>query len=151
MATTTTNLHLTKPSVGDRADITVINENMDLIDQAVDGYVSAEDPVGITDTVPPTFDGHPIEDFLLQTDAEQFVKVSDVDSSPTSGSSDPVSSGGVHTALQDKVDKTGGTMAGALVAQSNTNYTTAQVRNVIISTASPSGGSPGDIWIKYTA
>lgn len=142
MATTTTNLHLTKPSVGDRADITVINENMDLIDQAVDGYVSAEDPVGITDTVPPTFDGHPIEDFLLQ---------SDVDSSPTSGSSDPVSSGGVHTALQDKVDKTGGTMAGALVAQSNTNYTTAQVRNVIISTASPSGGSPGDIWIKYTA
>lgn len=54
------------------------------------------------------------------------------------------------TALQsDKVAKTGDTMTGALVAQSNTNYTTKQVRNIIISTADPSGGASGDIWIKY--
>lgn len=44
----------------------------------------------------------------------------------------------------------GGTMTGALVAQTNTNYTTAQMRNVIISTADPSGGSNGYIWIKYS-
>lgn len=50
----------------------------------------------------------------------------------------------------NKLDKSGGTMTGALVAQSNTNYTTAQVRNIIISTADPSGGSNGMIWIKYT-
>lgn len=44
----------------------------------------------------------------------------------------------------------GGTMTGALVAQTNTNYGTAQMRNVIISTSDPSGGNNGDIWIKYT-
>lgn len=49
-----------------------------------------------------------------------------------------------------KVDKTGGTMTGALVAQNNVNYTTKQVRNIIISTGEPTGGSNGDIWIKYT-
>lgn len=42
-------------------------------------------------------------------------------------------------------------MTGALVAQTNTSYTTAQMRNVIISTADPSGGNNGDIWLKYEA
>ena len=56
----------------------------------------------------------------------------------------------LQTAMNDKVDKSGGTMEGALVAQRNTNYATAQVRNVIISTSAPSGGSNGDIWIRYT-
>lgn len=56
----------------------------------------------------------------------------------------------LQTAMNDKVDKSGGTLEGALVAQRNTNYASAQVRNVIISTADPSGGSNGDIWIKYT-
>ncbi len=45
---------------------------------------------------------------------------------------------------------TGGTMSGILSAQSNTSYTIAQVRNIIMSTSNPSGGKPGDIWIKYT-
>lgn len=56
----------------------------------------------------------------------------------------------LQTVMTDKLDKSGGTMTGALVAQNNTNYATAQVRNIIISTADPSGGSNGDIWIKYT-
>lgn len=56
----------------------------------------------------------------------------------------------LQAAMNDKVDKSGGTLEGALVAQRNTNYATAQVRNVIISTADPSGGSNGDIWIRYT-
>lgn len=47
------------------------------------------------------------------------------------------------------VPKSGGTMTGALVAQAGTNYTTAQMRNIIISTADPSGGNNGDIWLKY--
>ena len=51
--------------------------------------------------------------------------------------------------IDDKLNQSGGTMTGALVAQSNTNYDTAQIRNVIISTSDPSGGSSGDIWIKY--
>ena len=49
-----------------------------------------------------------------------------------------------------KMDISGGTMTGALVAQNNTNYTTKQVRNIFISTSDPSGGTSGDIWIKYT-
>lgn len=52
--------------------------------------------------------------------------------------------------LDDKLDKSGGTMTGALVTQTNTNYATRQVRNVIISTAEPSGGQNGDIWIRYS-
>lgn len=53
------------------------------------------------------------------------------------------------TDLTGKLDKAGGTMLGALIAQANTNYATAQVRNVIISPNDPSGGNNGDIWIKY--
>lgn len=49
-----------------------------------------------------------------------------------------------------KMDISGGTMTGALVAQNNANYTTKQVRNIFISTSDPSGGASGDIWIKYT-
>lgn len=49
------------------------------------------------------------------------------------------------------VPKSGATMTGPLVAQTNTSYTTAQMRNVIISTADPSGGNNGDIWLKYRA
>ena len=56
--------------------------------------------------------------------------------------------------LQDKVIEkmgiNGGTMTGELIAQNNANYTTAQVRNIIISAAAPSGGGNGDIWLRYT-
>ena len=51
--------------------------------------------------------------------------------------------------VNGKVSKSGGTMTGALVAQNNTDYSVAQVRNIIISTSDPSGGHSGDIWIKY--
>jgi hypothetical protein len=44
----------------------------------------------------------------------------------------------------------GGTFTGAVTAQSNTAYTTRQIRNIVLSTSDPSGGSNGDIWIKYT-
>lgn len=55
----------------------------------------------------------------------------------------------VEQSVDGKLDKSGGTMLGALIAQSNTNYATAQVRNIIISPNDPSGGNNGDIWIKY--
>ncbi len=44
---------------------------------------------------------------------------------------------------------TGGTLAGQVKAQSNTAYTTGQVRNIILSTEEPSGGSNGELWFKY--
>ena len=54
------------------------------------------------------------------------------------------------TSLNGKLDKSGGTMTGALIAQSNTNYTTAQVRNVTMSTEAASGGSNGQIHFQYS-
>ena len=52
--------------------------------------------------------------------------------------------------VNGKVSKSGDIMTGALVAQNNTDYGVAQVRNIIISTEEPSGGNSGDIWIRYT-
>lgn len=53
---------------------------------------------------------------------------------------------------ESKLDKSGGTMTGKLIAQSNEDYAVAQVRNIIISTEEPSAevGSNSDIWIRYT-
>ena len=58
----------------------------------------------------------------------------------------------INTVLGAKLDKSGGTMTGKLIAQSNEDYAVAQVRNIIISTEEPSAevGSNGDIWIRYT-
>lgn len=54
--------------------------------------------------------------------------------------------------LASYVPKSGTTLTGVLVAQNNTNYTTAQVRNVTFSTSEPtsSQGGNGDIWIVYS-
>lgn len=45
------------------------------------------------------------------------------------------------------------TFTGTPKTSANTSYTTAQLRNVILSTADPtsSDGNNGDIWIKYKA
>ena len=56
----------------------------------------------------------------------------------------------LQSSVNGKVSKSGDTMNGALIAQNNTDYGVAQVRNIIISTSDPSGGNSGDIWIKYT-
>ena len=55
------------------------------------------------------------------------------------------------TARTTKVNKSGDTMTGQLVAQNNVAYTTAQVRNIILSTSEPTStdGANGDIWIVY--
>lgn len=42
------------------------------------------------------------------------------------------------------------TFTGTVTAPTNTDYGTRQVRNVVLSTSDPSGGSNGDIWFKYT-
>ncbi len=49
------------------------------------------------------------------------------------------------------VHKAGDTMTGQLIAQNNIAYTTAQVRNIILSTSEPTStdGNNGDIWIVY--
>lgn len=57
-----------------------------------------------------------------------------------------------HQDISGKVDLSGDTMTGALVAQNNTNYTTKQVRNIFLvadGEALPSGAN-GDICLVYT-
>ena len=58
----------------------------------------------------------------------------------------------VNTAIDTKLDKSGGTMTGPLIAKVGSDQTVAQVRNIIISTEEPTSedGSNGDIWIRYT-
>lgn len=68
--------------------------------------------------------------------------------SPSIDSSNTWSTGN----LNNYVPKSGITMTGPLIAQSNTNYTTPQVRNIIMSTSAPTAadGKNGDIWIQYS-
>lgn len=127
-------------------DVDGLAHLIDKIKSMVKGYVTAEDPLEIVDTIPPTFDGH------LST---EFVYKNEVVNALVEGSTDPVSSGVVSTVIHEldaaKLDKAGGTMSGKLVAQSNSDYTIAQVRNIIVSTSEPtaSDGTDGDIWIMY--
>lgn len=45
----------------------------------------------------------------------------------------------------------GGTFTGIAKAQSNTSYTTGQVRNIFVSASDPASGDGGngDVWLKY--
>ena len=119
----------------------------------VSAFVTAVDAGAITDTVPQTFEGHQVSEFVLKTDVVNNL---------TSTATNVPLSAAQGKALNDKITtttetasnampKSGGTLTGPLVAQSNTNYTTKQVRNVILSTSEPtsSDGANGDIWIKY--
>jgi hypothetical protein len=44
----------------------------------------------------------------------------------------------------------GNTTNDTIFAPNNTLYTTFQMRNIVLSTGDATGGSNGDIWIKYT-
>ena len=59
---------------------------------------------------------------------------------------------GIPQAVSGKLDKSGGTMTGPLIAKVGSEQTVAQVRNIIVSTEEPTSedGSNGDIWIRYT-
>jgi len=68
----------------------------------------------------------------------------------------------LKTALDDKAnnghkhgagDISAGTFQGIVGAQSNTSYTTKQVRNIILSTAAPTSaqGENGDVYLQYDA
>lgn len=141
----------------------------------LDAFVMAVDAGAITDTVPETFGGHVVEDFSLKEDIIDNLtstatnaplsanmgkslneKITTNEGTVNTLSSDvstlKTNASTLTTTVGNKLDKSGGTLTGALVAQSNTNYTTRQVRNVIMSTADPttSDGQNGDLWIKYS-
>ena len=120
--------------------------------QTGDVTVSAELPEHLVkyDTLAPietttpinadTLQGHAANYFATKTDVSALSAVVD-------SNTDDITA--LQSSVNGKVSKSGDTMAGALVAQNNTDYSVAQVRNIIISTSDPSGGNSGDIWIKY--
>lgn len=131
----------------------------------VSAFVTAVDAGAITDTVPQTFEGHQVGEFVLKTDVVNNLTstATNVPLSAAQGKalkdnlnaiqgSTSENSTNITNLTNNKLDKSGGTLTGALVAQNNSNYTTKQVRNVILSTSEPtsSDGENGDIWIKYT-
>lgn len=131
----------------------------------VSAFVTAVDAGVITDTVPQTFEGHQVGEFVLKADVVNNLTstATNVPLSAAQGKalkdnldaiqgSTSENSTNITNLTNNKLDKSGGTLTGALVAQNNSNYTTKQVRNVILSTSEPtsSDGENGDIWIKYT-
>ena len=138
----------------------------------VSAFVTAVDAGAITDTVPQTFEGHQVGEFVLKTDVVNNLTSTatnvplsaaqgkalkdnlDAIQGSTSENSTNITNltNNITNLTNNKLDKSGGTLTGALVAQNNSNYTTKQVRNVILSTSEPtsSDGANGDIWIKYT-
>lgn len=172
-------------------DIDNIYTELDSIPD-VSNLVSAVDVQGIEATIPPTFDGHTIQDFVLKsnvvdnltssstnvplsanqgrilnqsiqsnqtsvqnlsTELEQTNTTVSNLSSSTNSSISSLSSNitALSSTVDGKLNLSGGTMVGTLVAQSNSNYTTGQVRNIYLSTSEPttSDGQNGDIWLVY--
>lgn len=120
----------------------------------VSAFVTAVDAGAITDTVPQTFEGHQVSEFVLKTDVVNNLTstATDVPLSAAQGKALNDKIANAQTAANDALPKSGGTLTGIVAAQSNTDYTTKQIRNVILSTSEPtsSDGANGDIWIKYT-
>ena len=57
----------------------------------------------------------------------------------------------LNNSINTKAPLASPTFTGSAKVAAGTDYTTAKLRNVILSTANPSGGNNGDIWIKYKA
>ena len=120
--------------------------------QTGDVTVSAELPEHLVkyDTLAPIETTTPINaDTLQGYAASYFATGAEVSalSAVVDSNTDDITA--LQSSVNGKVSKSGDTMAGALIAQNNTDYSVAQVRNIIISTSDPSGGNSGDIWIKY--
>lgn len=168
-------------SVPRKQDVDAVQEQVNNLNDSIGGFVVAQDPSSIVDTVPPTFGGYTVDNFVLKSEVvdntnstEQNVPLSANQGSilkqaiqqnttninnieiEINSTNDTVSnlSSSINTltsSINQKLNLSGGTMTGMLVAQSNTNYTVGQVRNIYLSTEVPTNdvGSNGDIWIVY--
>ena len=112
-------------------------------------------PVETTDPInADTLQGHAASYFATKTEVSALSAVVDSNTDDITTNTQNISTlqsniSTLQSSVNGKVSKSGDTMTGALIAQNNTNYSVAQVRNIIISTSDPSGGNSGDIWIKY--
>lgn len=55
----------------------------------------------------------------------------------------------LNNSISTKAPLASPAFTGSATVAAGTDYTTAKLRNVILSTENPSGGNNGDIWIKY--
>lgn len=136
---------------GQTGDVTV---KADIPDNLVK-YTTVSDVQSVDGLNADTLEGHNAAYFatasgLSTTNTQVATNTNNIDTLTSGLSTANNNISALQNTMANKLDKSGGTMAGALVAQNNVDYTTAQVRNIIISTADPSGGGNGDIWIKYT-
>ena len=123
-------------------------------------FVTAEDPSAeVEGTLAETFGGHTVEDFVLKNEVANNL-TSDSTDIPLSAAQGKALNESINSLQSDintlqtsVIGINGGTMEGALIAQSNSNYTQRQVRNIILSTTEPSAGDgqDGDIWLIYEA
>ena len=123
-------------------------------------FVTSEDPSAeVEGTLAETFGGHTVEDFVLKNEVANNL-TSDSTDIPLSAAQGKALNESINSLQSDintlqtsVIGINGGTMEGALIAQSNSNYTQRQVRNIILSTTEPSAGDgqDGDIWLIYEA
>ena len=100
-----------------------------------------------------------------ELDTTTFLRVSDVGSAVDTNPINADTLGGksaseflttadkteLNNSISTKAPLASPTFTGTAKVTAGTDYTTAKLRNVILSTGNPSGGNNGDIWIKYKA
>ena len=119
----------------------------------VSEYVTAQEPEGIVDTIPPTFDGYTSNDFVLKTNVVDSLNSTETNL-PLSANQGNILNQSINTlssSLTNKLNISGGNLTGMLIANNNSNYAIGQVRNIFISSEEPTNdqGNNGDIWLVY--
>lgn len=93
-----------------------------------------------------TFSNKTLEDFVLKNEIIDNLNSTDT-TKPLSANQGKI----LKTEVDAKAPLASPAFTGSATVAAGTDYTTAKLRNVILSTANPSGGNNGDIWIKYKA
>ena len=126
----TTNLALNKPEYQDESDIEILNENWDKIDiNSLNLQTELDKKVNNSQVLTNVPEGAIFTDTITTKESIDLSNVDNIKQMPISG----------------------GEFTGEVKANSNSNYTSKQVRNIIFSTNAPdlSQMENGDIWIKY--
>lgn len=139
-------------------DIKDLQDSVNNID--VSQFVKAVDGQGIEATIPPTFDGHTVNEFLLKTDVKNDLNSDDINL-PLSASQGKILnekiiqnqenmgiiSEQLNQKLNQKLNKTGGDMSGKLTVVGDSQLNSGMVRNIFITNDTPSNslGKDGDI------
>ena len=107
-------------------------------------------------------ENHPIDAVTVGgKSASEYLTNSDIVDALTFTNTDKALSANQGKVLNDSINNVANSVntkapiaspafTGTATVAAGTNYTTAKLRNIVLSTADPSGGNNGDIWIKYT-